>query len=68
MNRWKDGENTSMMYEKKTEPDQPVTFKPGEELNTKVDNIKKREIKNAIKLLTNGNSAEVDGIAPEALK
>ena len=50
------------------EPDHPVTLEPGPDLNIKVDNIKKRQIKNALKSLKNGKAAGIDEIPPEALK
>lgn len=37
-------------------------------LNIKVDNIKKHEIKSALKSLKNGKAAGIDGIPPEGLK
>lgn len=44
------------------EPDHLVTLPPGEDLNIKVDNIKKHEIKKALKSLKNGKAAGIDGI------
>ncbi|CAC5412375.1 unnamed protein product [Mytilus coruscus] len=49
------------------EPDQPVRVQPaGEDLNIKIDNIKKYEVKKAIKSFKNGKSAGIDEIPPEA--
>ena len=51
------------------EPDQPVIVEPaGVDLNIKIDNIKKYEVKKAIKSLKNGKSAGIDEIPPEVFK
>ncbi|CAC5366969.1 unnamed protein product [Mytilus coruscus] len=49
-------------------PDQPVRVEPWEDLSIKTDNIKKYEVKKAIKSLKNGKSAGIDGIPPGAFK
>ncbi|CAC5389748.1 unnamed protein product [Mytilus coruscus] len=54
---------------KKPEPDQPLRVEPaGEDLYIKIDNIKKYEVKKAIKSIKNRKSAGIDEIPPEAFK
>ena len=61
MERW--NEHFKSVFNR-PEPDHPVTLEQGPDLNIKVVNIKKPEIKKALKWLKNDKAAEID----EALK